>query len=73
MSSTPFMHRLAAQIEPHLMRIEKVLGSDYRLTLIARNVKNQNAHVVLSIDDTSLAVEALRYTEKNGAEVRPDE
>lgn len=73
MSSTPFMRALAAQIEPHLMRIEKILGSDYRLTLIARNTKNPNAHVVLSIDDTSLAVEALKYTEKNGAEVRPNE
>jgi len=72
-SSTPFMHMLAAQIEPHLIRIEKILGRDYRLTMIARNIKNHNAHVVLSIDDTSLAVEALRYTEKNGAEVRPNE
>ena len=66
------MHVLAAQIEQHLMRIEDILGSDYKLTLIARNTTNEDAHVVLSIDDTDLAVKALRHTEENGAEVRPD-
>ena len=71
MADKVFLRDLAGRIEQHLMKIETILGPDYKLTLIARNTTKEAADVILSIDDMELAVAALRRTQANGVEVAP--
>ena len=41
-----------------LNKIQEILGSDYRLTLIARHKSNDNAHIMLSEGDERNAISA---------------
>lgn len=43
--------RLRNAIAALLVEVEDLLPDAYRLTLIARHVSNDNAHILLSVDD----------------------
>lgn len=73
MSSPNFRRLLAAQIEPHLIRIHGLLGSDYKLTLIARNATMETADVILTADNLDLAIAAAKRTRQNGEREVPGE
>ena len=56
MSLSPLQLReLQLSIEPHLLRIEKLFKREIRLTLICRLPGNDDADVLLSMDDLNEA------------------
>lgn len=56
MTTQEKLHRL---IEPHLEKIEKLIGDDYRLTLFARHTTKKNADILLTRDDLDLVIAAI--------------
>jgi hypothetical protein len=53
MSGSAFHRQLALTIQPHLERIERLLGSSYALTLVARHTPEMpaDADIILTRDD----------------------
>ena len=54
----PKMHALRVAVSDQLEKIQRIVGSDYRLTLIARHKTNADAHIMLSENDERAAIEA---------------
>lgn len=59
--SKAFLHKLQLAIECHLHEIELLVGSKYKLTLVARYTKDDLPHadIVLTVDDLDKAIEAI--------------
>jgi hypothetical protein len=53
------LNAAGAAAQRALTKLERAFGPAYKLTLLARNVDDSDAHVVVSKDDTDAAVEAL--------------
>lgn len=73
MSNAEFNYRLQLQIEPHLKRVEKILGPDYKLTLIARCTRPDldDADILLTVDTWPAAREAAERLAKRDPSVKP--
>ena len=58
----PQLHNLRLNIADRLCKIEKLLPSQYKLTLICRNIAgaDKRADIIVSNDDEAKAVEAAR-------------
>jgi hypothetical protein len=71
--SSDFNYRLQLQIEPHLHRIEKILGKDYRLTLIARCTRTDlaDADILLTVDQWPQARDAAERLAMRAPSVLP--
>lgn len=54
-------HEMQSAVEPHLERIERILGKDYCLTLVARYIgeKPLDADIVLTLDKLPAARDAI--------------
>lgn len=66
---SPVMRGLRLQAAQHLCKIEDLLSADYRLTLVARNAKDEEAHICITVEsDVSKAIEVLQklYAEELG-------
>lgn len=51
---------LKPTLQKHLMLIAEELPAEYKLTLICRHTKLENAQIVMTDDDLKLAKEALK-------------
>lgn len=51
-----------------------IVGEDYKATLVLRNVRDDDAHIVVTADDTELVVAAVRHlaAEEAGREGPPN-
>lgn len=54
------LRELHAELDAHLRRIERLLPSDYRLTLVARHATRPKAGIVMTRDDPEQAILTIR-------------
>lgn len=66
------LEMLHNQIESVLFQIEKLLPSEYKLTLVARHTKNDNSHILLTVDDTAKVIDAINILNKTAVEKQDD-
>jgi hypothetical protein len=69
--STPRLQLLHSEIGQKLGNIADLLPSEYKLTLIARNPDNDQAHIVMGDDvDTEAIVYVLQHPELTPIETK---
>ena len=51
---------LGASIEQYLTKIEKLLPSEYKVTLLARHTTKPRADILMTVDDTAKVLAALQ-------------
>jgi hypothetical protein len=56
----PNAKAIGAAIEQHLMRIERLLPPEYKVTLLARHTTKPRSDILMTIDDTAQVMAALQ-------------
>lgn len=69
-----FHRSLQLEIEPHLLRIERILRGRYKLTLFARYTGNaplNDADILMTVDDLDQAIAGIKRLAVREPTVKP--